>query len=269
LSWNQVAQNFSSRTAIQCTHRWLKVLQPGLKKGKWSEEEDQILIQWVALNGPKNWNKLTCVINGRSSKQIRDRWINNLNPARGKLYWSDELDKLLLRKYLEYGSSWVNIAKHIPFSTENVVKNRFYSLLRSFANKFNKGKDKIKKNKDSGKLKKRNNYSLSYLLNFLPDLLEEKGIRCDSDSSTVYDDVIETPKPDILNKFTDEQKNFLVSFFESLSEKASQNSNENCKFKSVLMFNLQLAILSRILHKLKLQNFQRFFTCFRSNTLNA
>jgi hypothetical protein len=214
---------------------------------------------------------LTCVINGRSSKQIRDRWINNLNPARGKLYWNDELDKLLLRKYLEYGSSWVNIAKVIPFSTENVVKNRFYSLLRSFANKFNKGSDKFK-NKDSGKLKKRNNYSLGYLLNFLPDLLEEKGIKCDSDSSTVYDgssDVIETPKPDILDKFTDEQKNFLVSFFESLSEKASHNSNENCKFNSVLMFNLQLAILSRILHKLKLQNFQRFFACFTLNTLNA
>jgi hypothetical protein len=238
-----------------------------LRKGKWSTEEDEILQKWVQAHGCKSWSKLAMIIKGRSSKQIRDRWINNLNPLRCESFaWTDDLDKVLLIKYLEFGSSWVAIAKQIPNTTENVVKNRFYSLLRSVANKTNK-KDKRKPHVVKGK---RNNYSLGYLLNYLPNLFEEKGIRFDScDNTTVFDKTetaFETPKQDILNRFTDEQKNFLANFFESLGEKTTRN--EGSCVKSAVIFNLQLAILSRIIHKLRLQVFHRFFDCFKTNTLS-
>jgi hypothetical protein len=82
-------------------HRWQKVLQPGLKKGKWSAEEDQILFNWVKSNGANRWSKLSYTLQGRSSKQIRDRWINNLNPQRAKDFtWTDQLDQILLIKYI-------------------------------------------------------------------------------------------------------------------------------------------------------------------------
>jgi hypothetical protein len=114
----------------------VKVIKPNLKKGKWSKEEDEILINWVKQNGPKNWSKLSTILISRSSKQIRDRWINNLNPTRESFVWTNEVEKQLLIGYLNYGSSWVNISKTIPNSTENMIKNRFYSMLRSCAAKY-------------------------------------------------------------------------------------------------------------------------------------
>jgi len=118
-------------------NRWTKVLQPFLKKGKWTEDEDKILLKWVEQNGPQKWSKLSLILNGRSSKQIRDRWVNNLNPDKRKDFiWTEELDRILLIKYLENGSSWVTISKYIDHTTENMIKNRFYSLLRSTASKY-------------------------------------------------------------------------------------------------------------------------------------
>ena len=37
--------------ATQCLHRWSKVLRPGLKKGKWTDEEDKIMLNMVSTAG--------------------------------------------------------------------------------------------------------------------------------------------------------------------------------------------------------------------------
>jgi hypothetical protein len=68
------------RTAIQCLHRWTKILKPGLRKGPWQEEEDEKLLEWVKNNGPCKWSICAESIQGRSGKQCRERWFNNLNP---------------------------------------------------------------------------------------------------------------------------------------------------------------------------------------------
>ncbi len=290
LSWVEISNFFPNRTSIQCMHRWQKVLKPGLKKGKWSQEEDRILKKWVSLNGPKKWGKLSHVLNGRSSKQIRDRWLNNLNPERAqKFIWTEEIDKQLIIKYLELGSSWVQISKSIPFSTENMVKNRFYSMLRTVATQYNKevkkhNKKILNKNKtieqvdnlildieefDTKKQKSKKNYSLSYLINFLPNLLEKKGIES---IPTVMKDNI----PLIMNE---EKKNVLNSFFNKLSDRFRFGTNQinpksedqmnydkseaRFKFKSTILLNLQLNLLHKIFEKCKNHLISRFFIHFK------
>jgi hypothetical protein len=263
LTWTEISNHFNNRNPTQCMHRWNKVLQPGIKKGKWSREEDEVLINWVQKHGAQKWNKLATIIKGRTSKQIRDRWINNLNPNRSNFSWNDELDKALLINYLQYGSSWVMISKHIPNSSENMVKNRFYSLLRSTVNKNIKNKSEVIKKDEIDELcnfnvkKKRNNYTLSLMLNYLPILLEEKGINVGENKP-----IVEEP----IEKFTPEQKNMLTDFFETLTEKANVPRN---KFKSAILFNLQLALLHKILDKLKLQIYHRFFAYFKTNTIKC
>ena len=44
-----IAQDFlgEQRSDVQCLHRWQKVLQPGLVKGPWTKEEDQIIIDCI------------------------------------------------------------------------------------------------------------------------------------------------------------------------------------------------------------------------------
>ena len=45
--WRLISQHVSGRTPIQCLHRWSKILKPGLVKGPWSFEEDELLKEFV------------------------------------------------------------------------------------------------------------------------------------------------------------------------------------------------------------------------------
>jgi hypothetical protein len=313
LSWNEISLYFPERSKVQCLHRWSKVLKPGLRKGKWSQDEDDVLKLWVDKQGAKNWGKLSTILKGRTSKQIRDRWVNNLNPERFNFKWTDELDKLLLGKYLIYGSSWVQISKYIENSTENMIKNRFYSLLRSCASRNSKAKhnknknnislDFIEENKNAINLKKelktrkkneyekflafdfedddndeennnnfdiikqkkykRKNHSLTYLIDFLPYLLEEKGVQIDNSNNKTDTNIpcnktieqIPFSFDDIVNKnnsqgmgfnslgafnfnFNEEQKSILANFFTTLSGKFPFNIDNLNKNNNKINYNL-------------------------------
>ena len=47
------------------------------KKGKWSEDEDILLMKYVNKFGVGNWSQIEKHFIGRSRKQIRQRYINN------------------------------------------------------------------------------------------------------------------------------------------------------------------------------------------------
>ena len=128
--WRKISQHIPGRTAIQCLHRWTKILKPGLVKGPWSNEEDEKLIFWVKTKGALKWAQCARWIPGRSGKQCRERWFNNLNPDVKKGEWTPEEDGKIFSLYLEYGSSWSKIAGFFQDRTENSIKNRFYSTIR-------------------------------------------------------------------------------------------------------------------------------------------
>jgi hypothetical protein len=100
--------------------------------GRWSKEEDCFLTKLVGEHGTK-WTKLSREwashsTSVRTSKQIRDRWIKNLDPALNKEPWTEAEDMRIqeLQRYL--GNSWAMIAGHLPGRVGEVVKTRFYLL---------------------------------------------------------------------------------------------------------------------------------------------
>ena len=60
--------------------------------GPWQEEEDEKLLEWVKNNGPCKWSICAENIQGRSGKQCRERWFNNLNPNVKKGGWTQQED---------------------------------------------------------------------------------------------------------------------------------------------------------------------------------
>ena len=68
-NWKGIAKDVQSRTHVQCRQRWKKVLTPGLVKGRWTADEDQLLAS-VVNKGDKNWSNLSAQIPGRTSKQV-------------------------------------------------------------------------------------------------------------------------------------------------------------------------------------------------------
>ena len=51
-----------------------------MAKGPWSKEEDLQLKSFIKENGTDAWAEATKIIEGRNTKQIRERWTNVLDP---------------------------------------------------------------------------------------------------------------------------------------------------------------------------------------------
>ena len=52
------------RTDVQCLHRWNKVLKPGLHKGPWKVEEDNIVRDTVMRHGvgKVKWSAIAALV---------------------------------------------------------------------------------------------------------------------------------------------------------------------------------------------------------------
>jgi hypothetical protein len=75
------------------------------------------------------WSDLAQRLPGRVGKQIRDRWVNHLNPAINHLPFSRDDDMTLWNGHTNMGKRWVEIASKCFNQTrsENHIKNRWYS----------------------------------------------------------------------------------------------------------------------------------------------
>ena len=100
------------------------------KKQKWTEEEDKLLIEAVKKYTTNNWPLIACSISGRTGKQCRERWINQLNPDLKKNDWNAQEDLLLINLQKVYGNSWAKISKSLPGRSANAIKNRWSWLSR-------------------------------------------------------------------------------------------------------------------------------------------
>ena len=103
-----------------------QALQPGLVKGRWTKEEDDIITQSVS-SGNDKWSEIAKRLPGRIGEQIKERWVNVLDPDVKKGIWTEAEMRILRNSQRELGNKWSEIAKRIPGRNENSVKNRWYN----------------------------------------------------------------------------------------------------------------------------------------------
>mmetsp|Transcript_258 Transcript_258/g.332 ORF Transcript_258/g.332 Transcript_258/m.332 type:complete len:303 (-) Transcript_258:219-1127(-) len=109
-------------------------------KVRWSPEEDNLLILFVQANGSKRWSEAAAQLPGRSGKQCRERWHNQLDPAINKDPWSEREDTLLVESHRSYGNKWAEIAKILEGRTDNAIKNRWNSTIQRRIPKLKNGR---------------------------------------------------------------------------------------------------------------------------------
>lgn len=98
---------------------------------KFSEEEDVLLKNIVNTFGAKNWRLIASMLPNKTARQCRDRYMNYLAPGFIHSEWTNEEDKLLAKKYVEFGPQWTKIQKYFPYRTANSIKNRYnYTVCR-------------------------------------------------------------------------------------------------------------------------------------------
>ena len=59
-SWILIQQHVPGRTDVQCRERYCNVVDPMISREKWTEQEDQNLLEAVKLIGAGNWAQVRC-----------------------------------------------------------------------------------------------------------------------------------------------------------------------------------------------------------------
>ncbi|KAJ6247000.1 snRNA-activating protein complex subunit 4 [Anaeramoeba flamelloides] len=85
-NWKIISKHLKNRTSKQCRERWKNSLDPNLKKGKWSEKEDQTLIEKHSEYAKENNNnKLDMKTKKQRNKKINPDQDNFVTKKKCKL----------------------------------------------------------------------------------------------------------------------------------------------------------------------------------------
>jgi len=128
INWKEL-DTFFNKSSKQCYYRYRNI-NPTLKKGYWSEEEEKKLKDLYDIHGGK-WALISKQLGGsRSGKQIRHHYMNTSNPYNRKSIFSKEEDTKIIELYKSNGPKWKLISSFFDRRSPESVKNRFYNKIK-------------------------------------------------------------------------------------------------------------------------------------------
>ncbi|KAJ0669456.1 putative transcription factor MYB family [Helianthus annuus] len=95
-----------------------------IRRGPWTLEEDNLLINYITCQGEGRWNSLAKSSGlKRTGKSCKQRWLNYLKPDIKREDLTPQEQLLVLELHCKWGNRWSKIASHFPDRSDNEIKN--------------------------------------------------------------------------------------------------------------------------------------------------
>ncbi|XP_054140414.1 snRNA-activating protein complex subunit 4 [Melozone crissalis] len=132
IPYKKIAYYMEGRDSAQLIYRWTKSVDPSLKKGPWTPEEDAMLMAAVKKYKEKDWYKIRREVPGRSDAQCRDRYLKALHWDVKKGKWSLEEEEQLIELVQKHGlGRWSKIASELPHRTGAQCQSKWTVMIGS------------------------------------------------------------------------------------------------------------------------------------------
>ncbi|NXG70782.1 SNPC4 protein, partial [Baryphthengus martii] len=132
IPYKKIAYYMEGRDSAQLIYRWTKSVDPSLKKGPWTPEEDAMLLAAVRKYGERDWYKIRTEVPGRSDAQCRDRYLKALHCDVKKGKWSLEEEEQLIELVQKHGlGHWSKIAAELPHRTGSQCLSKWKLMIGS------------------------------------------------------------------------------------------------------------------------------------------
>jgi len=222
LNWNKIATNFGDMNSKQCYYRYRNI-NPMLKKGHWSEKEEQTLKDLYNLHGGK-WSMLSKNFGGtRSGKQIRLHYTNISDNHNRKTKFAQEEDFRIHDLHTLYRSNWIIISSFFNGRSADNIKCRYYNTRKKALFNF-------KHHIVSSKTKTINNNPLTQKFKFLLNMNEEAYKSNDKVSNDNENPLFTKKEDKIVNEdafINNENKHEDDYFFNAIFGELGNRKNED------------------------------------------
>lgn len=84
----------------------------------------------LRLNYQNIRQKIALQLEGRTGKECRERYVNELDPLLKRSMWTHDEDAVIKRMHNLLGDKWIKIMEHLPGRSDQAIRNRYLIISR-------------------------------------------------------------------------------------------------------------------------------------------
>jgi hypothetical protein len=128
----ELSLHFPKMTRMPLTSEVPLPSNKSVTRNKFTAEENNLICRLVEQYGANHWDQITAIFvaelrTNRTRRQLRERWVNYLNPELD-LGSTEAEDELLCALVREHGQQWAKIATLMGRKSSTWTRNRYRLL---------------------------------------------------------------------------------------------------------------------------------------------